>query len=95
VIEFALSKGMTPEFLQRNMSPHLYDTLNLARIGETYLKTSAAPKVPTPQPPLTVVGGKSNPAVRFDPAKADMEEYVAHRNAEEKAERDRKSRKRG
>lgn len=85
VVEFALAKGYTQDFLQRNMSPQLYETLNLARIGETYLKTSAAPKVPQPPAPLTVVGGKSNPAVRFDPAKADMEEYVRARQAEIKA----------
>jgi type II secretory pathway pseudopilin PulG len=95
VIEFALAKGMTPEFLQRNMSPHLYETLNLARIGETYLKTSAAPKVPTPQPPLTVVGGKSNPGSPVRSCQGRHGRIRCPRNAEEKAERDRKNRKRG
>jgi hypothetical protein len=80
VIEFAVSKGASPKDLQATMSPLVYETLYLARLGEQTLKKGmAAPKPGTPAAPLHVVAAKANPPARKDLASMSMDEYVATR----------------
>ena len=87
--EFAVSKGVNPQFIERNMSPLLYEVLHLAWIGEQAQRTAAqikpAPQTVVPLAPLEKVAGKSAPAASKtlnDLAKSgDMEAYVAARKA--------------
>lgn len=88
VIEFALSKGANPKELQAMMSPLVYETLYLARLGEQTLKKGMLAPKPGPQPaPLTVVGAKANPPARKSLADMSMDEYAAFRDKQEAAKR--------
>ena len=80
---FAISKGIPPEFIQQNMSPLLYDLLHKAMIGDQLLNKPAAPKpAATTQPaPTTVIGGKASPGARKSLSEMDMDEYAAARSA--------------
>lgn len=85
VLEFARSQGATDDNIRDAMSPMVFKLLYLARIGnESLSKATTVPKVPAAQPakPLSTVGGKSNPGSGKSIADMDMDEYVAHRQAQ-------------
>lgn len=74
VLDFAFSKGADAKTLQSMMSPLVYETLYLARLGEELMKKPASPaKANTPPPaPLTTVASKSAPPVRRNLNDPDM-----------------------
>lgn len=84
IVEFALSKGFKPEEVHRNMSPAIYDTLRLARIGAAVEKQQAArakaAAAEAPTDPLEMVGTKRGaPPVGLDD-RLSAEEWVKRRN---------------
>lgn len=79
LIEFAVSEGVTQDFLRSNMSPVLYKFLHRAFIGNQALQKATSPKPAAPLKPLETVNGKATPNARVDLASADMEAYVAAR----------------
>lgn len=81
VVGFAVESGLPREFLAKNMSPKLIETLHLAHLGRELLKSqSAMPKPPNPAPaPLATVAGRSSPGGRVSLADADMDAYAAAR----------------
>lgn len=81
IIEFARSKGATDQNLRDAMSPLVYNLLHLARIGEQALNRTVAPRNAPGQAarPLTLVGGRSNPAAGKSLADMSMEEYAEYR----------------
>jgi hypothetical protein len=74
VLDFAFSKGADAKTLQSMMSPLVYETLYLARLGEELMKKPASPaKANTPPPaPLTTVASKSSPPARRNLNDPDM-----------------------
>lgn len=83
VIDFALSKGATPQDITRLMNPLVYEMIYLARIGQQTLSkpASAAKPAPTQPAPLKVVAAKANPSVRKSLGEMSMDEYAAARQA--------------
>jgi len=80
IVKFALSKGVSQDFLRKNMSPTFYAFAHLAYVGNQTLTKQAVPKSLTSTVvPLKTVGGKSTPAASADLASADMDAYVAAR----------------
>lgn len=87
VVEFARASGIPDAFIEQNMSPVFYETLYYARIGKAAAsRTQTAPGQAQPAPSLQTVGGR-NPSAAFNPATADMDEYVARRREQMKARR--------
>lgn len=83
LVDFARTKGVSDVELQSVISPKVYDILHLARIGEqTLAKQTAAPKQQAKVQPTKTVGGKSNPSAGKSLADMDMDQYVAHRQAQ-------------
>lgn len=64
IVNYALSEGVTPQFLQQNMSPMLYKFLHRAMVGDQLMKRNATPKPAQTPPtaPLKVVTGKAAPS---------------------------------
>lgn len=83
VIEFAVSKGVSPKDLQGMMSPIVYEMLHLARLGEQTLKKASAPIKPQAAPiaPLQTVKARATPGANKSLAEMSMDEYVAARKA--------------
>lgn len=82
IIEFARSKGATDQNLRDAMSPLVYNLLHLARIGEQALARTTAPRTSSAAAarPLSLVGGRSNPAAGKSLADMSMEEYAEYRS---------------
>lgn len=89
VLDFAFSKGADSKMLQEIMSPLVYETLYLARLGEQLLQKPASPKPTAPPVPLTTVGAKASPPARKSLADMTMDEYAAYRDKQEEAKRKR------
>jgi hypothetical protein len=83
--------GLTREVLEANITPEIYDILYHARLGLKALQKPTAAPTPTQPPvkPLTVVGAKTNAPAKKSIAEMDMDEYVAHRNEQERRARAR------
>lgn len=87
LVKFALDEGIPEQVLQSNWGPTLYKLLHRAHIGHLALTkqpTAAAKPAPAPVAPLTkVTAGNSTPVSKSLTAlaDADMEAYVAARNA--------------
>lgn len=83
VIDFALSKGATPDDLKSLMNPLVYEMIYLAQIGAKALSKPVTPKTAqtTQAAPLTVVAAKANPPSRKSFSEMSMEEYAAARQA--------------
>lgn len=90
VLDFAFSKGADSKMLQEIMSPLVYETLYLARLGEQLLQKPASPKPTAPPVPLTTVGAKASPPARKSLADMTMDEYAAYRDKQEEAKRGRR-----
>lgn len=89
VLDFAFSKGADAKTLQGIMSPLVYETLYLARLGEQLLQKPASPKPTAPPVPLTTVGAKASPPARKSLADMTMDEYAAYRDKQDEAKRKR------
>jgi len=89
VLDFAFSKGADAKTLQSLMSPLVYETLYLARLGEELMKKPATARPTTPAQPLPTVGAKSSPPARKSLADMTMDEYAAYRDKQEEAKRKR------
>lgn len=89
VLDFAFSKGADVKMLQEIMSPLVYETLYLARLGEQLLQKPASPKPTAPPVPLTTVGAKASPPARKSLADMTMDEYAAYRDKQDEAKRKR------
>ncbi|TAA51048.1 hypothetical protein [Shinella sp. JR1-6] len=91
---FAMSDlGLTPEEIQRQINPRFYRGLYLAFVGAKALAKQAAPRpAQTSVQPLTTVAAKSGASARKSLGEMSMEEYAAHRNRQEAAQRARAQR---
>jgi hypothetical protein len=83
--DYALSKGITEEFIRTNLSPVVYDVMHKAWVGEQALSKQTAAAKPLPVQPLTAVRGSSTTAAGrslADLAKSDnVEAFVKAREA--------------
>lgn len=91
VIKFALDKGVPQDFLRQNISPKLYEIINLARLGAQAMQKQATAK-PAPKlvEPLRMVTGKSSPAASkslAELADSDMDAFAKTFNQRMKAKR--------
>ena len=80
VVDFALETGITPQQLQANLSPVIFDILHKAMLGAQVLKQPAS--APRRATPLKTVSSRSNAPVRKEMGDMNMEEYVKAREAQ-------------
>ena len=80
VVKFALDKGVPQDFLRQNISPKLYEIINLARLGAQAMQKQATAKpAPKPVEPLRMVTGKSSPSASkslAELADSDMDAFA-------------------
>ncbi|MGJ7039157.1 hypothetical protein J2Y63_002412 [Shinella sp. BE166] len=91
---FALGDlGLTAEEIKSSLSPRFYKALYLAYVGNKALQRQATSKpAPSTVTPLTTVSAKSGVSARKSLGEMDMDEFAAHRNRQEAAQRARAQR---
>lgn len=91
---FALNDlGLSLEEIKSSINPRVYRGLYLAYVGAKALAKQAAPRpAQTSVQPLTTVAAKSGASARKSLGEMSMEEYAAHRNRQEAAQRARAQR---
>jgi hypothetical protein len=80
-LDFAQSKGISPQQLTGAITPEILEILNLARIGQKAMsKTPASAKAKTVAQPTRTVRAKASPRASSDLASMSMEDYAKTRN---------------